>query len=137
MDGLAAYVRSMSPAACKGPQAGVIQLGSMLDDVDTAVRLAGESYAAGDKATARLLIGAARSTLGKIDERFQLPGGETSRALLRDADADLKAIELPGQVSLQMLRDWQGRWPLRARQLRAAEPRSYFSEAVLRRALAN
>ena len=41
------------------------------------------SYASGDQATGRLLIGAARSMLGMIDERFQLPGGERSRTMLR------------------------------------------------------
>ena len=46
----------------------------MLEDVDTAVSLAQQSYAAGDKPTGRLLIGAARSTLGKIDERFEVAG---------------------------------------------------------------
>lgn len=137
LDGLVAYVRSLSPAACKGPQSGTIRIGAMLDDVDTAVRLAEQNYATGDKATARVLIGAARSTLGKIDERFQLPGGEPDRAQLRDADADLRRIELADTVPVDAFRTWHERWLARARQLRGAETKSLFSEAVLRRALAN
>lgn len=137
LDGLAAYVRSLSPPACKGQKSTPIRLSSMLDDVDTAMRLAEESYAGGDKATARLLVGAARSMLGKIDERFQLSGGETSRALLRDADSDLRVIELAETVSPDAFRQWRRIWPARSHQLREAESRSYFSEAVLRRALAN
>ena len=137
LDGLATYVRSLSPPACRGLQATPIRLSSMLDDVDTAMRLAGHSVADGDKATERLLIGAARSMLGRIDERFQLAGGETSRALLRDADSDLKTMELAQILSPDAFRQWRRRWPARAHQLLEAEPRSYFSEAVLRRALAN
>jgi hypothetical protein len=75
--------------------------------------------------------------LGKVDERFQLPGGEISRVLLRDADADLRVIQLAQTVSPDAFRQWRRSWPERAHQLREAEPRSYFSEAVLRRALAN
>jgi hypothetical protein len=137
LDGLVAYVRSLSPNACKGSRGGAIRLSSMLDDVDSAMRLAEQSYSEGDRATARLLIGAARSMLGRIDERFELPGSESSRTLLRDADADLKAIELSGAPSPELFHAWRSRWPVRARQLRAAESRSFFSEAVLRRALKN
>jgi hypothetical protein len=137
LDGLVAYVRSLSPDSCRGPQNGPIRLESMLSDVDRAVQLAEKSDAAGDRATARVLLSAARSRLGAIDERFQLPGGERRRALLREADGDLKAIALADMVSAGMFRDWQHKWPIRARELRAAESRSLFSEAVLRRALAN
>lgn len=137
LDGLVAYVRSLSPEACGRSRPAAIRLVSWLEDVDAAVRLAEHSYAAGDAATARVLIGAARSTLGRIDERFQLPGGEASRAMLREADADLKAIELADKVTNATFANWHAGWPRRARQLRAAENRSYFSEAVLRRALKN
>jgi hypothetical protein len=137
LDGLVAYVRSLSPRACKGPQAEMIRLDAMLDDVDTAVKLSRQSYAEQDRATARVLVAAARSTLGKIDERFQLPGGENSRAILREADEDLRAIERSDTAPWPQLRIWQDRWAARARQLRAAENRSFFSEAELRRLLSN
>jgi hypothetical protein len=106
-------------------------------DVDTAVRLAQQSYAAGDTATGRVLVAAARSMLGAIDERFQLPGGERARALLRDADSDLKAIELADSVTATAFEPWHNRWPARAETLRSAEASSYFSEALVRRALRN
>jgi hypothetical protein len=107
----------------------------MLDDVAEAVRLSQESYASGDKATGRLLIGAARSMLGMIDERFQVPAGEGSRLLLRGADADLKSIELADSVSASSFDAWRSKWPDRERQWRLAEPKSLFSEAVIRREL--
>ena len=92
LDGVVAYVRSLSPASCKGPQAVALRLSPMLDDVGTAVQLAKQSYATGDPATGRVMLAAARSMLGAIDERFQLAGGERSRSVLRDASSDLKAI---------------------------------------------
>ena len=135
LDGLAAYVRSLSPAACTGPGSVTIRLQPVLADVDDAVRLAQESYADHDNAAARLLMGAARSMLGMIDERFQIVGGEKSRALLREADADLKGIERSETVSPASFDTWRSRWPERERRLLAAEPRSLFSEAVVRRQL--
>jgi hypothetical protein len=133
--GLVAYVRSMSPAKCRGPASVAISLQSMLDDVNQAVRLAQESYADGDKATGRLLVGASRSMLGMIDERFQSPGGEASRHILGEADSDLKAIELADIVSPGPFEAWRGKWPDRENRLRSAEARSLFSEAVIRRRL--
>jgi hypothetical protein len=137
LDGIVAYVRSLTPTACTGPQSDPIRLGDMLDDAETAVQLAEQSYAAGDKAAGRVLISAARSTLGKIDERFQVPGGEKDRSLLKDADADLRTIEIADTVTDRQFRDWQAKWPSRARQLRQAEPVSLFSEANIRRLLAH
>jgi hypothetical protein len=107
----------------------------MLKDVDEAVGLAQRSYADGDEATARLMIGAARSMLGMIDERFQVAGGQSSRALLRETDADLKAIELSAAVVPAMFESWKTKWPARDHALLAAEPRSFFSETMIRRQL--
>jgi len=132
LDGLVAYVRSLSPESCRG-QSEAVRLGPILDQVDMAVRLGEQSYAAGDRATARVLIAAARSTLGKVDERFQLPGTTASRTLLREADADLKAIEFAENPRPADFTDWRRKWPARQHRLLAAEPQSFYSEAVLRR----
>ena len=83
----------------------------------------------------RLLIGAARSMLGMIDERFQLKGGENSRILLREADTDLKAIELSESVPANSFNAWRNKWASREHALRSAEAASLFSEAVIRRQL--
>lgn len=135
LDGLAAYVRSLSPTACKDPSPTAVRLQPMLQDVDEAVRLAQQSYADGDKATARLLIGAARSMLGMIDERLQVSGAQNDRALLREADGDLRAIELADRASSASFDTWRSKWPQRERTLLAAEPKSLFSESVIRRQL--
>ena len=136
LDGVVAYVRSLSAANCRGPQTVAVRLEPMLDDVETAVRLAEEEYATGDQQSARVMLAAARSQLGAIDERFDLPGGKDNRTLLRQADSELKSIELADPASRSMFHEWQAKWPARARQLRIAEPQSFFSEPVIRRALA-
>jgi hypothetical protein len=135
LDGLTDYVNQISPAACAGNVSAPVALGVMLDDIDTAVRLARESLAAGDEPTARVMLAAARSTLGSIDERFRVPGDETSRELLRQADAELRTIEFADAPRAANFEKWQKDWPARRQQLRSAEANSLFSEAVLRRFL--
>jgi hypothetical protein len=137
LDGLVAYVRSLSPKACEARPADPIRLRSMLDDVNAAMRLGERTYRSGDKATARLLIAAARSTLGKIDEHFEVPGMDDSRAILRQADTELKGIELAEEPSSDAFRGWHDKWPSRVQRLEANEDKSLFSEAVLRRTIAN
>jgi hypothetical protein len=51
LDGLVAYVRSLSPQACRGSRTSAVQLTAMLDDVDAAVRLAEDNYRTGDRAS--------------------------------------------------------------------------------------
>jgi hypothetical protein len=135
LDGLVAYVSGLSPKRCVAPAERAVTLGGMLSIVDEAVRLAEESFKAGDKATGRVLIGAARSMLGVIDERFAVPGNDRSREILRDADSDLKRLGLTEAATPAMFAAWSRSWPARKRELRSAEPRSLFSETVVRRAL--
>jgi hypothetical protein len=132
LDGLTAYVRSLSPAACRGPAMVDIRLDGMLADVDAAMRSARHtSY----PATAGVMVGAARSTLGSIDERFQAPGLEGSRALLRAADDQLRAIQQSLPRAEAGFRQWERDWPRRKTELRKEERRSLFSPLVLRRRL--
>ena len=135
LDGLTAYVNQISPAACKGRASSPVTLDAMLDDVDTAVRVAEETLATGDKSTAIVMLRAARSTLGSIDERFRVPGDEPSREILQAADAQLRAIELADAPTPAMFESWQKDWAARKQELRSAEPRSLYSESVLRRFL--
>ncbi len=132
LDSVVAYVRSLSPAAC--PKAGpAISLGSKLAEVDSAVALAKEAYAVGDPVTGRDLLAAARSTLGAIDERYQVAGLEDSRAELRNADSVL--FQLQEAQSARLWDHWKRDWPARKQRLRAVERKSLFNRAVLRKAL--
>ena len=134
LDSVNAYVTALSPAACRGPAMVPITLGSKLAEVDSAVSLAATTYAAGDPDTGRDLLSAARSTLGAIDERFQLPGLESPRQQLKDASADL--FQLQQAQSPALWAKWKSDWPQRKRMLRSAEPRSLYNPDVLRRLLA-
>ena len=134
LQGLLDYVRFMDLEEC-GKESAIV-LGDALGEVETAVRLAEEQMAvSGDEPTARFLIGAARSTLGRIDERFSVPGLEAERAALKDAALELGALQqsLANGWEQTLWRRWSAGWRERKRQLLAAEPRSLYSEAVLRR----
>lgn len=135
LDGLTAYVTAQSLAACPPGATVAITLDSMLADTDAAMRAAEDSWRRRDSATARLLVGAARSTLGSIDERYQLPGLERSRAQLLAADADLRAIQQALPSAQAGFRKWRSEWPRRKSQLRKQQRQSLFAPSVLRRRL--
>jgi hypothetical protein len=135
LNGLAAYVRSLSPSQCREPSVTPVTLALLLHDVDEAIELARQSFANGDQASGRLLIGAARSTLGTIDERYNVPSGTRVRSILAAASTELGSIEVAGEVEPGAFDEWRRKWPGRVRELRVAEPASLFSKAVLRRAL--
>lgn len=126
LTGLAAYVRALRPEACRGGEKRV-GLASRLALVERAVGLA-----AGEGGeTRRLLIAAARSQLGTIDERFAIPGGERARALLRDADRELAALR-SGEGDF---RAWRQAWPERRRKLLRLEGSSLYDRRKLKAAL--
>jgi hypothetical protein len=126
IDALAAYVRALRPDSCRGGNRRVT-LASRLALVDEAARLAaGES---GDMR--RLLLAAARSQLGEIDERFAIPGGEAARSLLREADSELFTLR-SGQTGVS---GWDRQWPRWQRRLLRLESRSLFDSTRLRDAM--
>jgi hypothetical protein len=122
--GLAAYVRALRPEGC-GRGDRPITLDSRLADVEAAIDLARTSRGE----TRRLLLAAARSTLGAIDERFG--GREADRDLLRQSDADLAAVR-SGQADFTR---WDRSWPARKARLLADQGRSLYDPRRLRRAL--
>jgi hypothetical protein len=124
--GLADYVRALGPQACRGTSRP-IALKERLALAEKAVRLAAADR--GD--TARFLLAAARSMLGAVEERFRLPGLEADRALLLQADTELRVIR-SGSGDLGA---WLKRWPERRRRLLADERQSLFAPTRLREAL--
>ena len=137
LQGLIDYIRFMDPAGC-GTE-GAITLSSAVADVEAAVRLAEEQAVAGDQATARVLLGAARSMLGRIDERFSVPGLNRERAILRRAGVEIGALQqaLGSAGERELWRQWSVSWPSRKKSVAAAERRSLYSPAVLRQRLAS
>ena len=127
IDGLAAYVRALRPEACRRSDRP-ITLASRLALAGEAAALA----AAERGETRRLLLAAARSQLGAVDERFTLPGGEPARAILRSADAELRALR-SGKTDMT---DWRRRWRGWRRALLRLEGKSLFDPDRLKAALA-
>jgi hypothetical protein len=129
LDGITAYVRSIGPQNCK-PGDVPLKVSSLTADIQSALELARTEP---DSAAAGLLIGAARSTLGRIDQRYQVPGLEADRSLLVAADAELRALQktLGSQSQARLWRAWNSTWPARRKRLEADEGRSLFSPTVL------
>jgi hypothetical protein len=125
--GLAAYVRALRPEGCAGSDRP-IRLGDRLDETEAAVALARDAQGG----TRRLLLAAARSTLGAVDERFRLPGRDRDRDALKAADGDLEAI----REDRADFGAWDRSWPPRKRLLLADQGRSLFSARMLSRVLA-
>ncbi len=127
LDGLAAYVRALRPEACAGGGRNV-GLASRLALVD-------RSGGAGRGRGRRDPPAAARRRpieLGAIDERFAIPGGESARAVLREADRELARLRSGGGD----LDSWHRDWPERRRELLRLERRSLFDRRRLKAALA-
>lgn len=93
LDGLAQYVRALSPRGCHAPPEQRIGLAEYLSDARAAMQATQFALDAHDPATARLMLASARSALGMIDERYAAPALARDRELLRDADLELAAIQ--------------------------------------------
>jgi hypothetical protein len=91
--GLAAYVRALSPAACPARAREPLSVALLMADARRAVKAALASAAAGDDATASLMVASARSRLGLIDERYAAPALARPRADLQAASRRLADIQ--------------------------------------------
>jgi hypothetical protein len=119
LNGLAAYVRALSPAACPASPTEAVTAAGAIDDARRAVRAAIAALGHGDPAAAILMVEAARSQLGDIDERYAAPGLAAQRQALMLASLDLAAAEAgvrrdpaaavgPLTVWLVRSQDWAG-----------------------------
>jgi hypothetical protein len=93
LQGLAAYVRALDPAACPARAREPLGVALLMSDARRALKSAQGAAAAGDEATAILMVASARSRLGLIDERFAAPALAKPRADLRAASRRLAAIQ--------------------------------------------
>ncbi len=91
--GLADYVRALSPAACPAKPRERLGVTLLMADTRRALTAARRSADIGDSATAIAMIGGARSRLGLIDERYAAPRLARARADLRAADRRLAAAQ--------------------------------------------
>ncbi len=130
--GLADYVRALDPAACPGADAANTPAG-VLDDADRAVATAGRALRLGDAPTALIMIGSARTALGRLDERYAaLPD---SRKRLRAADQQLlaaaEAVRAGGPDGAARLARWRAAQPDLRMRLKRDSGLSLFNPAVL------
>jgi hypothetical protein len=139
LDGLAAYVRALNPAACQAAATEPLTAGYFLADARRAVRAAQGLIAAGEPPAAVLVLASARTRLGLIDERYAGPTLASERQAIRAADRRLAAAQdglraRRSGVAAQLtgwLADSRG---LETR-LAASEPASLFDPARLTQAV--
>ena len=132
-DGLLAYLRALR--ACAPDAIEPITLDAAIADTEGAMRAANDTLAMGDRAGARLLIGAARSALGDIDERYAAFAAD--RAALAAADRKLLALQQSldsGTNVAAALAAWRFP-PALALRLRRDAPRSLYDRATLARTI--
>jgi len=138
LDGLVAYVRALGPDHCPANEAPPLRL---KDDFQRAVRAAaaaGRALHHDDRATAELMIGAARTALGAIHERFSPLGNEQAQGWLLQASEDLAAIFSAvhsGRDGAAMIAQWLNAAPGLAARLEGAESHSLYNPERLAAAL--
>jgi hypothetical protein len=133
LDGLAAYMRALrSDCGPPTPRTAAQEAG----DAMTAFQSARNALTEGDTASAHLLLGAARSALGRIDERFARQPAIAHLLARRDGELRRLQADIEGGAAVgasltrgirAMARD--------SAALRAAEPGSLYTAATLDRAL--
>jgi len=90
LKGLADYIRAIDPDACEA-EPGPLTAYDYYLDAYRAVVAAGQTLARRDEATAIAMLEAARTRLGRLDERYA--GLARSQTALRQASAELADIE--------------------------------------------
>ena len=139
LEGLAAYVRALDPAACPAKARQPLDVGLLMADARRAIRAAEAEAAAGDAATAVVMVASARSRLGLIDERYAGAGLARPRTALRAADHRLAEAQdaLRGRPAdaPRLLAAWLADSRALEIQLRARQKASLFDPALLAQAV--
>ncbi len=131
--GLAAYVRALSPGACPKVAVEAIDAEGYLEDARRAVRTASQALTRGDRPTAALMLGSARSQLGLIYERYAARSLAGDRDSLMGADRQLASDEAAVRSGDPRARGRLAAWLTLSRSWGARlvrdEPRSLFNSA--------
>lgn len=134
LDALVAYVRALGAGDCRIVPAETMSARLHLGEVIGTVWLAKGALDGGDKPTGRLLLAAARTTLGRIHERYAGAELARERATLEALDDGLKAIRETANAAA--LPAWVAKAESAGPILVAAEPRSLYNRDRLAAALA-
>ena len=139
LEGLAAYVRALDPAACPAKARQPLDVGLLMADARRAIRAAEAETTAGDAATAVVMVASARSRLGLIDERYAGASLARSRAALRAADHRLaeaqEALRGHRAEAPRLLAAWLADSRPLEIQLQARQKASLFNPALLAQAV--
>ncbi|WP_353217685.1 hypothetical protein [Sandarakinorhabdus sp.] len=130
LDGIAAYVAAIG-GRCGGDAARTATREAA--DAKAAVLAAQQLLAAADQPAAHMLMAAARSALGRLDERYVGVSGIDRRLAKRDAElrqTQLLAITDPAAASAALGR-WTRRFDKDSEAMVAAQDRSLYSAAML------
>jgi hypothetical protein len=143
LEGLAAYVRALDPAACAGGGTGGgserVTAGTAVADALRAAAAARAALAHRDRLTALVMIQAARIQLGDLAEHFDGPGLAGERERLTRASFELAdiadAVRRADPAADERLAGWLKRAPSWRSALLQAEPRSLYDKGRLETAL--
>jgi hypothetical protein len=137
--GLADYVRALEPGACPPQPEAPVSVAALMADARRALAAARGEQAAGDAPAAVVMVAAARSRLGLIDERYADPALARERAAIRAADrrlADLQErLRAKDPAAAAGLAGWASDSRVLEADLAAKEPASLFNPARLTQAL--
>ncbi len=136
LQGLAAYVRAITPQACPAQSRQALTPAGAIETVLDSVRAADAALAEKESAVAISLLAAARAGLGRLSERFPAEGDAHVRARLSAASQALaQARELaqsdPAQARWQITVFLAGT-PQWADPVLAAAPHSLFDAETIR-----
>jgi hypothetical protein len=139
LDGLAAYVRALDPAACPGAGTEAVTAQGAVADALRAAEAARAALARRDGATALAMIRAARAQLGDLAERFNGPALADERERLARASFELadvaEAVRHGDPAADGRLAGWLKAAPAWRTTLLRAEPRSLYDPGRLAAAL--
>jgi len=130
LQGLADYVRALSPEACPRAAVTPVTVAGLMEDTRRALTAAAVLIARGDRPAAATMIAAARARLFAIDERFAGPALAADRERLRAADRGLaeiaEAVRAGAPDAQARLSAWRAQSPTLDTALARDAPRSLF-----------
>jgi hypothetical protein len=138
LDGLADYVRALSPQACPRRAEAQVTVAALMDDARRALAAAQAEAALGDAPAAVVMVASARTRLGLIDERYGDPALAGERQAIRAADRRLAEVQAKLRAHDAAAAPELARWLAASRaleaELAAKEPASLFNPARLTQA---
>jgi hypothetical protein len=137
LDGLAAYVRALSPTACPATPTTPVTLNGELSATIDATEVALRLWKADDEPSSRFLIAAARAALGRIDERYAGQSLVRERKHIEGLDAGLLIIQHKIDAQSQhvdvAIAQWQKKFAKLSTEFAKAQPRSLYAIENLQR----